>query len=186
MVMLETIQPEIIEGRKYFMSPVGYSHNQVDKRLKPMLDTLIHLKKKDNQYESLWDTFITMGEHTMVAPDYAVLEKPLDQVDDKVQGTPVFAVEVLSRATGKKDRTTKKDLYEKLGIKEYWIVDPRNKTVDVYKLIDGKYELVDIYQKFSAEEWENLPDYARNEHPQMIKIDFLDGYEINVTDIFVE
>ena len=47
-----------------------------------------------------------------------------------------------------KDRVTKKDLYEQFGVREYWIVDPRNESIEVYQLENNRYRLF----SFAAEE----------------------------------
>lgn len=60
-------------------------------------------------------------------------------------GTPKFIVETLSPATTLRDRTIKKDIYESCGIEEYWIVSPKEKAVEIYELVDGKYKLIHNY-----------------------------------------
>ena len=48
--------------------------------------------------------------------------------------------------------TIKKDTYKAQGVKEYWIIDPRAKSVTVYLLCDGKYFLDDEYILFDEED----------------------------------
>lgn len=60
-------------------------------------------------------------------------------------GVPKFIVETLSPSTAKRDKTEKKDIYEKAGVGEYWIVSPQGKSVEIYYLKDGKYELEQDY-----------------------------------------
>ncbi|HFA48930.1 MAG TPA: Uma2 family endonuclease, partial [Bacteroidetes bacterium] len=48
----------------------------------------------------------------------------------------------LSNSTAKYDRGIKKDLYEKFQVKEYWIADPVNASVEVYEIVEGRYKLV--------------------------------------------
>ncbi len=50
----------------------------------------------------------------------------------------------------KKDRGYKKDLYEKTGVQEYWIVEPALRSIATYLLTDGKYRLNDIYALFTV------------------------------------
>ena len=60
-------------------------------------------------------------------------------------GVPKFIVETLSPSTSKRDLLTKKNIYEALGVEEYWIVSPRECGVQIYYLNDGKYELEESY-----------------------------------------
>ena len=59
-------------------------------------------------------------------------------------GTPKFIAETLSPSTAKRDKSEKKDIYEKAGVEEYWIVSPRG-SVEIYYLEDGKYILEQSY-----------------------------------------
>ena len=72
-------------------------------------------------------------------PDLCVV-CDLTMVDEKnCLGAPNLIIEILSRGTSKKDSTIKFDLYEENGVQEYWIVNPNEKEVHIYVLIDGKY-----------------------------------------------
>jgi Uma2 family endonuclease len=59
-----------------------------------------------------------------------------------VRGAPELVVEIGSPGTRKRDATTKRRLYERFGVTEYWIVDPDLDTVQVYRLVDERYERV--------------------------------------------
>ncbi len=56
-------------------------------------------------------------------------------------GTPDLVVDILSKSTRVVDLTTKFEAYQTAGVAEYWIVDPKGKTVTVYSLKDGQYEV---------------------------------------------
>ncbi len=58
-----------------------------------------------------------------------------------IEGAPDLVVEVLSPATAYYDLRTKFRAYEKSGVKEYWIVDPERKSVEVYTVTNGKFSL---------------------------------------------
>lgn len=76
---------------------------------------------------------------TVVVPDLCILCDP-GRLDQKgYRGAPAFVVEVLSPSTRRHDKLVKHSLYEKAGVKEYWIVDPEKKLVLVHLLEDGRY-----------------------------------------------
>jgi Uma2 family endonuclease len=54
-------------------------------------------------------------------------------------GAPDLIVEVLSPSTTRQDKVTKFELYERHGVREYWIVDPQYRNVEVWALLDSKY-----------------------------------------------
>ena len=59
---------------------------------------------------------------------------------------PDLIIEIISPSSVKIDRITKKALYEKFGVKEYWLVDPLNMSVEIYSLADNQYLLHQITQ----------------------------------------
>lgn len=56
-------------------------------------------------------------------------------------GTPDLVIELISPSSVRRDRYDKKDLYARFGVKEYWIGDPANKSLEVLTLKEGRYEL---------------------------------------------
>ena len=63
-------------------------------------------------------------------------------------GAPDLVVEILSKATAHKDLNIKLLLYQKFGVREYWIVDPDKDKLFVYMLNKkGLYDLINEYSK---------------------------------------
>jgi Uma2 family endonuclease len=56
-----------------------------------------------------------------------------------VRGAPDLVVEIGSPSTRKRDETTKRRLYERFGVAEYWVVDPELDEIKVYRMVDGRY-----------------------------------------------
>jgi Uma2 family endonuclease len=56
-------------------------------------------------------------------------------------GTPDLLVEMISPSSVRRDRYDKKELYQRFGVKEYWIGDPANKSLEILTLKNGRYEL---------------------------------------------
>ena len=59
--------------------------------------------------------------------------------EKNLQGVPDLLVEILSTTTATIDRRVKHSLYERVGVPEYWIVDPERNTVQVFRLSGGRY-----------------------------------------------
>jgi Uma2 family endonuclease len=77
---------------------------------------------------------------TVVQPDLSVIcdKKKLD--DAGCRGAPDLIVEILSPSTASKDLKIKFERYERAGAREYWVVDPEGKTVQIFTLgADGRY-----------------------------------------------
>jgi Uma2 family endonuclease len=58
-----------------------------------------------------------------------------------LRGAPDLVVEVLSPSTRRRDLSSKLRLYERSGVAEYWVIDPEEDTVEVYRLDEGGYRL---------------------------------------------
>jgi Uma2 family endonuclease len=77
---------------------------------------------------------------TVVEPDLVVVCDPAKLDKAGCRGAPDLLVEILSPSTAYKDQTTKLELYERHGVREYWVINPERATVTVYRLgTDGKY-----------------------------------------------
>jgi Uma2 family endonuclease len=63
------------------------------------------------------------------------------------EGAPDLVIEVLSPSTGYIDRGKKYRLYERHGVREYWLIDPLEKFVEVYILTNSKFIRQDLYEK---------------------------------------
>jgi Uma2 family endonuclease len=84
-----------------------------------------------------------------------------------IERAPELAVEILSPSTMYHDRHYKRKLYGRFGVKEYWLIDPQNKAVEVNELKSGGYELF----SFAAEK-----GAARSQ--------VLNGFEIDLKELF--
>ena len=82
---------------------------------------------------------------TVLQPDILVVCDP-DKIDRRgVRGAPDLVIEILSPASVRYDRFVKFNLYQRAGVKEFWIVDPDTRTVSVYTLEDGAYHAAAVY-----------------------------------------
>ena len=176
---------EIIGGEK-FMAPapiLGHSNIVTE------LLTTINMYLRHNHCGRVFadNTDVHLPDGNLFKPDLVIVTAENSNIlnwEGSIHGVPDMVVEVLSNSTRKNDLTVKKDAYEKNGVKEYWIVDPRAKTVDVYILRNGKFELDDSYYKYSDKEWDNLDDKEKASVKKEIKVSIFDDLFVNVDDIF--
>ena len=79
--------------------------------------------------------------YDVVVPDliYFTPARFKDVVGERTRrGAPDLAIEILSPSTRRRDEILKRRLYERTGVKEYWVVDPKLETVKVHRLVEGK------------------------------------------------
>lgn len=90
---------------------------------------------------------LKLSTNTVVQPDVLVfLNKSSGAIEYKeTTELPDLVVEVASPSTAKQDRTLKYRVYEQAGIKEYWIVNPLARSVEVLVLEAGKYQAVGVF-----------------------------------------
>ncbi len=62
--------------------------------------------------------------------------------DNGIEGVPALVIEIISPTSIVRDRFTKKSLYERFGVQEYWLVDPQNQEIEIYALTEKRYELL--------------------------------------------
>ena len=106
--------------------------------------------------------------YTVVQPDISIICDLSKLDEDGCLGAPDMIVEVLSPSTAKKDWTEKFFLYEEHGVKEYWIVHPKDKAITVFLLQEnGKYNAGILYERKGT-----------------IPVHIFNGYLIDLSDIF--
>ena len=130
---------------------------------------------------------IHLSDGSVYEPDLCVVLKENEKIlagRRAIFGAPDMVVEVLSYSTRKRDLTIKKDTYEAQGVKEYWIIDPWAKIIDVYLLRDGKYFLDDEYILYDEKELDSLTDAEKAEVKHEVPVHTLDGLIIPLNYIF--
>ena len=103
---------------------------------------------------------------------------------DGVHGAPDLVVEVLSPSTARNDRMHKKAVYEASGVREYWLVDPENRTMEQHFLRDGRLELNTVYTSYPESELERMTEKERAEVETHFKCSLYDDFAIALDDIF--
>jgi Uma2 family endonuclease len=134
---------ELIGGVAYCMSPAPrIRHQGLVGSLYYQLCT--YLEEKDcSPFIAPVDVFlpdgVTDSTETVVQPDVLVVCDQGKIKEDGIYGPPDFIAEILSPSTAYKDMSDKMKLYERSGVREYWMVNPDTGSVFRYTLKDGKY-----------------------------------------------
>ncbi len=130
---------ELIDGVPYSMSPAPRRQHQ---RLVSLLITQLNIwfeGKTCMPLVSPLDVYLPEADEdfgdieTVVQPDLVVVCDEAKLIDEGVLGAPDFAIEVLSPSTAWRDQTEKRDLYERHGVREFWILNPETLEVTAWR-----------------------------------------------------
>lgn len=126
---------EIIEGELYEMPAPNSLHATVIMNLITFLLQIVG-RLDGRVYTASIDVFVPGGDP--VQPDILVIlpSSPARVVRRGVEGPPDLVVEVLSPSNRGHDLLTKRALYGRAGVREYWIVDPEARTAEIL-VLDG-------------------------------------------------
>jgi Uma2 family endonuclease len=169
---------EIIKGKVYKMSPAPTRfHQDISREIERPIANYFY-KKKCKVYNAPFDVRFPVNGNsdnetlfTVVQPDICVICDP-QKLDDKgCIGAPDWIIEIILPSTAKKDMNEKYDLYESSGVREYWIVFPKERFIMVHLLNDnGLYELVGNFEP--------------NAETPTIKVNIFPDLELIMEDIF--
>ena len=173
---------ELIGGVVYDMSPANTKHINIQNNL----IAIIRQYLKGKRCRAFTEIGVYLDKDNYFIPDLVVVCDRNKITDRGIEGVPDFVVEVLSLSTRKKDITVKKDTYERFGVKEYWIISPKDEAIEVYLLQDGKYELDNVYHNASEYDMEFMNEEEKSEIHLSLKISLYDDLEIQTKDIFEE
>ena len=126
---------ELIDGVHYVTPSPRLRHQVLVKRLLVAMD--VYLAAHPHVGHVLMAPLdVVMSFHDIVVPDLVFIAGDQTGIltEANIQGAPALVVEVLSKRTRKRDVQVKRRLYEQMGVREYWLVDPELDTVQVLRL----------------------------------------------------
>ena len=137
------LRHEIIDGEHYVTPSPNLRHQELVLRLGMSIG--LHVEDRPERGRVFIAPFdVVFSFHDIVEPDVIfVAPDQLDILTDKnIQGTPAMVVEILSPSTRKRDQQIKQKLYDRMGVREYWLVDPELNVVSIYRRdIEGVFPL---------------------------------------------
>jgi Uma2 family endonuclease len=131
---------QLIEGELISMTSPNTKHQRIIRLITKFLESYLDKNSIGEIFLSPMD--VVLGEHNTYQPDLLfILESNKKIIEEtKINGTPDMVVEVLSPSNAYYDLVIKKKIYESSGVKEYWIVDPIQDTLDLYVLQNNKFQ----------------------------------------------
>ncbi len=133
---------EVIDNILYMSPAPNLTHQRLVFLFARKLADFVEIENVGEVFISPFDVYL---EHHLsaVQPDIAFVSKANTNIlkdDGYIHGVPDLIVEVLSGDV-KRDKVKKKSLYERAGVKEYFIANPKTKKIECFVLVDGRFEL---------------------------------------------
>lgn len=159
---------EIINGEMIQKSAPAPMHQRICRKLIVILDQFITEKKLGEIFQSPIDVYL--DEYNKPQPDLVFIsnEKKSIITNDGIMGVPDVIIEIISPSSILRDRIEKKNLYERMGVSEFWLVDPHYSAIEIYTLKNNRYELYSAATILEGQ----------------LKSSLFEGLTINLTDIF--
>ena len=138
---------ELIEG-ELIMSPSPIpKHQRISRKIEFILEKYVTENELGEVFYAPCDVYL--DDENVIQPDILFIsEDRLNIIGEKnIQGAPDLVMEIISENTAYRDFVQKKRLYAKFGVREYWIVIPEEKLIEIYTLKDNTYTLYKTYYK---------------------------------------
>ena len=156
---------ELIDGRIYYMAPPSTRHQRILNYISTEIN--LYIRNNNGAYEVFpapFAVFLDKDDKNYVEPDISVICDKSKLEDKGCNGAPDWIVEVISPSTQRMDYSIKLFKYRTAGVREYWIVNPITKTVQIYS--------------FDGEE-----DSSQFSFDDEIPVHIFDGLTIKISDL---
>jgi Uma2 family endonuclease len=161
---------QLIGGELIKMSPSPIlAHQRIIRRLAFRLDSFIEREQLGEIVLSPMDVFLT--DEDAYQPDLIFVRREnvhLLDPNDRIRIVPDLVVEVLSPSTGSYDYSRKKRIYCESGVREYWIIDPEDRTIEIMEKEGEFYQTVALLRP-----------------PAMLESEMFPGFSMRVEDVFL-
>lgn len=163
----ETKRYELINGEIIMVPAPAPYHQRISGNLEHILREFVQSFDLGSVYHAPCN--VVLSEKDVVQPDIFFISKQRAEIitQEDIKGAPDLIIEILSPFTAQRDRTYKRTLYARSGVKEYWIVDPDKKEVEVMRLKEQGFDTIGFYKKDTE-----------------LKSPLLEGISINLQEIF--
>ena len=151
---------ELINGDIMRRTSPNLEHQEVSMMLSTFMNMFILSQQLGKLYAAPMDVYLSGVD--LLVPDLVFIGKdnPATLKPNKcIIGVPDLIVEILSKGTQNVDRGTKMKQYRAAKVPEYWIVDPRLQSIEVYEWTPTGYELVSSAEEIGEIISKVLPDF---------------------------
>ena len=164
------LRHELIDGEHYVTPSPNTHHQRLVGRLHA--DLYAHLSATQAGEVFLAPFDVVLSNHDVVEPDLLVIlaDQAGILTDQNVRGAPAIVVEVLSPGTRHRDETLKRQLYDRVGVREYWLVDADAETILVCRRAD-------------AGDLSRVVEFQRNADDRL-RSAWLPGFELSLRRLF--
>ncbi len=130
---------ELIDGHIYDMAPPARIHQHLIMNLSALIHDHIKAKKGDCLvYPAPFAVFLNKDDRNYVEPDISVICDRAKLDDRGCNGAPDWVIEIVSPSTQQMDYGVKLFKYRTAGVREYWIINPVTRTINVYDFENEK------------------------------------------------
>ena len=174
-------EEEIIGGRVVMMASPTLNHIFITGNIY----TLFHNYLRGKPCTPLPDgatLHVRKGER--YKPDMMVVCDSSKLSGNGVHGAPDLVVEVLSPSTAHNDKGHKKDVYEAIGVREYWIVSTGDRSIEQYVLENGRFILRSVYTLYPDYVLADMTDEERAAVPIEFRCTLFDDLTVRLEDVF--
>jgi Uma2 family endonuclease len=134
---------EVLEGMLIKEPSPNVRHQRVSRKLQRLLEDFFWEYDPEGEiFNAPLDT--TLEESTVVQPDIFYISGKQKEIvkETRIDGPPELIVEIMSPSSHRRDRLQKLMIYQKTGVKHYWLLNPEEKTLECFALRDGVYALI--------------------------------------------
>lgn len=173
---------ELIGGKMVAMAPrPSFNHTYVTENISFLFRGYLKGKSCVPLGDG-YDLYLTVTDRFV--PDFMVVCDRSKIKHDGVHGAPDLVVEVLSPTTARNDKTVKKAAYAKSGVREYWIVDPEGKSIEIYLNQDGDLVLHDVHALIPDWMLAKMTVEELAEVVTQFRCSLYEDLEISIADVF--
>jgi Uma2 family endonuclease len=158
---------EIFHGGLRMVPAPSTDHQGISINLGSLIWKFVKEKKLGKVFEAPTD--VVFDDDEVFQPDIVFIKSERQDIirENAIHGIPDLIVEIVSPSSTFYDMVEKKEIYRKYGVKEYWLVFPKEKGIEVLTLGNGEYL-----------------EFCKSKKTGIVKSKLLEGLEINSKDVF--